>query len=58
MPEETIEIKDGITAPQKRDLMRLTNTMKDVINHKEFAAIMVIYQRAINRIEKESGQKI
>lgn len=56
--DEMIEIPNGITVAQKRDLMRTTSVMKDVINDDEFKGIMLIYQRAISRIEKESGKEL
>lgn len=58
MSEPMIEIKDSITTVQKRELMKVTSVMKDVINEDEFKGIMLIYQRAIKRTEKESGQEI
>lgn len=58
MSDEVVEISNGIETVQKRQLLQITNVMKDVINPEEFAGIMLIYQRAIKRIEKERGKEI
>lgn len=52
---DELEIKDCITMAQKRDLLKTTQEMKDVINDKEFKLIMLVYMRAIKRIERENG---
>lgn len=53
-----VEIKDQLTMEQRRNLLTMTKSMKDLINNDEFNAIMEVYKKCIKRIEKESGIKL
>lgn len=53
--DDNIEVKNGITTVQKRDLLKIIGIAKDIINNDEFLGICLICQRAIDRVEKEAN---
>lgn len=56
--EEMIKIENGLTTPQKRQLIEMTTTMVNAINEDELIAICKIYESACNRLLKNQNTKI
>lgn len=49
---------ETIGALEIRSLLEVTNTMKMALTMDEFAAIMMVYSSAIERLLKENGEPI
>ena len=53
MNNDFIEIDDGIDVVEMRELLEMTREMVRCINREEFNEILMIYNKAIERLSKD-----
>ena len=53
MNNDFIEIDDGIDVVEMRELLEVTREMVRCINREEFNEILMIYNKAIERLSKD-----
>ena len=53
MNNDFIEVDDGIDEVEMRELLEMTREMVRCINREEFNEILMIYNKAIERLSKD-----
>ena len=53
MNNDFIEVDDGLDVVEMRELLEITQTMVRYINREEFNEILMVYNKAIERLSKD-----